>query len=132
MEIKKVGKGLVKSVLLPVVGIAGLSLLFNYTSVREATYETSDKRSFAKLDGLIGRTILEEDKNTGEITIQRKRLITYQTLKVEKGNKYVSEFKDKKRTYFREVDGLAHKNDFLAADKDSREQIKRFKPLMNR
>ena len=132
MDIGKVAKNFGKFVVLPVVGIPIIGALLNYSFIHNRSYETENSRSFTKADGIIGHTRLEENKNTGEINIQRSRVVVYQTFEAEKGNNYVSTFNNGQRTYWRDKDGLAFPTTFKEADQDYRVQIKRFKPLMNR
>ncbi len=123
-----------------VITMGGLTGL-NFYLHNNVSYETDDKKVVKKADGIMTHTTLEIDKDNGAIKITRNNFLTHRTYTDNDNDGNVDNiFRTDNpfvrgsypRTFERDKHLKQYPSLFEKADRDFRQQIKRFKPFLNR
>lgn len=136
MSVGKNIKGLALSVAIPVVGWIGIFTGYNFYVHHNVNYETDDKKVFQKADGILSHTSIEIDKDRGSVEVTRHHALNYRSYHDNNGDRKVDDvylggnpFRRGAhfRIFRRDKHLEQHPAVFQDADRDFRQQMKRFK-----
>ncbi len=141
MTIDKTIQKIVLSIGIPVVGWIGGLTGYNFYAHHNVSYETPDKKVVQKADGIIDYTSVEINKEDGSIEITRDHFPNWRSYKDKDRDGNVDEINRRgnlfvRGSHYSNFDREKHLKQypivFQEADRDFRQQIKRFKPYINR
>jgi hypothetical protein len=141
MAIDKTVKRLALAIGIPVAGYTALLAGYNFYAHNNHIYEIGDKKVFQKMDGIASYTALEISKEDSSFDVKRYSPFGYRRYKDDDGNGIVDELylepnpftrNSRPKVLERNRHMKKYQSVFQKADRDYRQQIKRFKIFMNR